>query len=47
MASLANEKFLQKAPEKVISENRNRLSNAEDKKSKLWMAKSRLNTIDI
>ena len=43
---LANEKFLQKAPEKVILENRNRLSNAEDKKSKLRMAKSRLNTID-
>ena len=43
---LSNEKFLQKAPEKVILENRNRLSNAEDKKSKLRMAKSRLNTID-
>ena len=43
---LSNEKFLQKAPEKVILENRNRLSNAEDKKSKLTMAKSRLNTID-
>ena len=43
---LSNEKFLQKAPEKVILVNRNRLSNAEDKKSKLRMAKSRLNTID-
>ncbi|MDC0399583.1 valine--tRNA ligase [Alphaproteobacteria bacterium] len=43
---LSNQKFLQKAPEKVILENRNRLSNAEDKKSKLSMAKSRLDTVD-
>jgi valyl-tRNA synthetase len=43
---LANEKFIQKAPEEVISENRKRLLNAEDKKSKLELAKARLNTID-
>ena len=43
---LANENFIQKAPEEVISENRKRLLNAEDKKSKLELAKARLNTID-
>ena len=43
---LTNEKFIQRAPEKVILENRKRLLNAEDKKSKLEMAMSRLNTID-
>ena len=43
---LTNEKFIQKAPEKVILENRKRLLEAEDKKSKLELAKSRLNIID-
>ena len=43
---LTNEKFIQRAPEKVILENRKRLLNAEDKKSKLEMAMSRLNAID-
>ena len=43
---LTNEKFIQKAPEKVILENRKRLLNAEDKKSKLEMAMSRLNATD-
>ena len=43
---LTNEKFIQRAPETVILENRKRLLNAEDKKSKLEMAMSRLNAID-
>ena len=42
---LTNEKFIQRAPETVILENRKRLLNAEDKKSKLEMAMSRLNAI--
>ena len=43
---LTNEKFIQRAPETVILENRKRLLNAEDKKSKLEMAMSRLNAIN-
>ena len=43
---LTNEKFIQRAPETVILENRKRLLNAEDKKSKLEMAMSRLNAMD-
>ena len=43
---LNNEKFIQKAPEKVVLENRERLLNAEDKKSKLELAKSRLNVVE-
>ena len=43
---LTNEKFIQRAPETVILENRKRLLNAEDKKSKLEMAMSSLNAID-
>tara|TARA_B100001057_G_scaffold41900_1_gene37526 strand:+ start:1140 stop:3791 length:2652 start_codon:yes stop_codon:yes gene_type:complete len=43
---LTNEKFIQKAPEQVILENRKRLLNAEDKKSKLELAKARLNAIE-
>ena len=43
---LINEKFIQKAPKKIILENRKRLLDAEDKKSKLDLAKSRLDIID-
>jgi valyl-tRNA synthetase len=43
---LTNEKFIQKAPEKVVLENRKRLLDSENKKSKLELAKSRLDIID-
>ncbi|MFL2933763.1 MAG: valine--tRNA ligase [Thalassobaculaceae bacterium] len=43
---LTNEKFIQKAPKKIILENRKRLLDAEDKKSKLELAMSRLNIVD-